>query len=73
MTNYQVTLTRGQHGHESILVRGSLEAWLKEHKARPTKDPDRFIVGGWRCVVAPVSDDAVKLVEAIMGKEYPAP
>jgi len=70
MENYQVTLTRGRYGLESLLIRGDIAAWLLANHARPTKDPNRFVVGGWRCVVRQISDETVSRMERIFGREY---
>ena len=64
------TLTRGKHGRESVLVKGSIESWLMKNEAKPTKDSNRFVIKGWRCVVTPVSHETISVMNKIFDKDY---
>ena len=67
---HTVTLTRGKHGFESLVVKGSIKRWLRENNARPTKDPYRFVVRGWRCEICPISAEVIKTMEHVFNKKY---
>ena len=66
---FLIELTKRPYGEETVLVRGSLTQWLRERKARPTKDPRRWVISGWRAVVKPMAESAVELASAVLGKD----
>ena len=66
--NYMLTLTRGEFGRETILVRGNLSQWMRDRKGRPSKDPGRWMVSGWRCMVMPVNESAITMTENVLGR-----
>jgi hypothetical protein len=68
-----VTATRGKFGKESIMIRGDIKQWLTDKKARPTKDPLRFVVGGWRVIVVPVGEETLSSMHSIFGDDKYAP
>lgn len=69
MDDWLVSISRGT-SHSSVLVRGDIQAWLTDKKAKPTKDPNRFTSCGWRLVVSPLSDGVVPALTRIFDRSY---
>lgn len=67
-----ITATRGV-GHQTIMVRGDIQAWLTDRKAKPTKDANRFTICGWRCVIQPLSGEVMAAMHSIFGDDKWAP
>ena len=62
---HEVILQRGHH-EDRLVVSGDIHAWLTDHQAKPTKDPSRFTVHGWRCLVNPVAHETAEAVARII-------
>ena len=62
--NFLVTSSRAGRS-DTLMVRGNIIAWLLERKAKPTKQPGRFKMGGWRVEIQALSEETMAAMHRI--------